>query len=248
MPPPTWTVELRGGTYPGGLTADGARCLGVGVPIIIQGRAGEIATLSGGLQIPTAKLAKGAGKPLTVSLPALGLPLGSYGGVEKLSCGALSSIEVFVNGEPLTLARWPNINPNTGFWEWGSVKTVEEPGPNAQFTLATAKSATCLNPVSPSQLTAWGKEKDLWTHGYWGFDWADSYAKVGAVFPNATMRLAGTNRQHLEQEGGATATATPFVSEGDGAKYPVKPKARFMVVNALSELDAPGEYFVDRST
>ena len=38
------------------------------------------------------------------------------------------------------------------------------------------------------------------------------------------------------------------MAEGDGSKYPVKPKARFMVVNALTELDAPGEYYVDRTT
>jgi len=28
------------------------------------------------------------------------------------------------------------------------------------------------------------------------------------------------------------------------SKYPIKPKARLMVVNALSECDAPGEYCV----
>ena len=34
----------------------------------------------------------------------------------------------------------------------------------------------------------WAQEADLWTHGYWGFDWADSYAQVGEVYPNATIR------------------------------------------------------------
>jgi hypothetical protein len=34
----------------------------------------------------------------------------------------------------------------------------------------------------------------------------------------------------------------------DASKYPIKPKARVMIVNALSELDAGGEYYIDRST
>lgn len=172
-PPGWWTVELREGTY-SGLSAEGARCLGAGVPLTIQGRAGETAMLTGGQRIPSSKLTK-AGKALTVSLPSLGLPLGSYGGVDFLSCGALSSIEVFLNGEPLTLARWPNIDPSSGYWQWGSVKTVENDGGGgnghggggsggggARFTVATAKSASCDHPVTAAQLLAWSKEKDLW--------------------------------------------------------------------------------------
>ncbi len=84
--------------------------------------------------------------------------------------------------------------------------------------------------------------------GYWGFDWADSYAKVGQVYPsNATIKLSGNNDQ-----AGARGLATAGVPEkylslaklraGSDAtvgltassKYPIKPKARVMVVNALS--------------
>ena len=84
--------------------------------------------------------------------------------------------------------------------------------------------------------------------GYWGFDWADSYAKVGQVFPsNATIKLSGNN-----DKSGSRGLATAGVPEkylnlaklraGSEAtigtttfsKYPIKPKARVMVVNALS--------------
>jgi hypothetical protein len=83
----------------------------------------------------------------------------------------LGGPQVFFNGAPLTLARWPNINRTSGYWEWGSVASVQSPGPNAAFTVATAASASCSNPVSATQLAAWGVEDDLWAHGYWGFDW-----------------------------------------------------------------------------
>ena len=78
-----------------------------------------------------------------------------------------SRIEVFLNGKPLLLARWPNINASTGYWEWGSVQAALTQQPDATFTIATAASASCTNPATTQQLTAWAQESDLWTHGYW---------------------------------------------------------------------------------
>ena len=90
---------------------------------------------------------------------------------------------MFLNGKPLLLARWPNINASTGYWEWGSVQAALTQQPDASFTIATAASPSCTNPATTQQLTKWAKESDLWTHGYWGWDWADTYAKVGKVTP-----------------------------------------------------------------
>lgn len=101
--------------------------------------------------------------------------------------------------------------------------------------------------------------------GYWGFDWADSYAKVGSVYPNnATIKLSGDNDQAGPVSGLATAgvpekylSLSKLQASSDehgramaavSSKYPIKPKARVMVVNALSELDSPGEFYVDRSS
>lgn len=112
--------------------------------------------------------------------------------------------------------------------------------PNAAFTIATAPSATCTNPATPKQLAGWAAEPDLWTHGYWGWDWADTFAKVGAVHINGTIQLSGNNlvaagpHQHFSDDRAAKLSA------GASSAYPVKPKARLMVVNALSELDAAG--------
>jgi hypothetical protein len=87
--------------------------------------------------------------------------------------------------------------------------------------------------------------------GYWGFDWADSYVKVGSVYPtNASIKLVGNNDQGIAIAGvpekylslaklqaGSDPDGPATVGLATSSKYPIKPKARVMVVNALSELE-----------
>mgnify|MGYP005840631667 FL=1 len=70
---------------------------------------------------------------------------------------------------------------------------------------------------------AWREESDLWLYGYWFFGWADSYEKVVSVDPA---------RQEI-------TLAPPYHGYGYRAGQP------FYAVNALSELDQPGEWHLD---
>jgi len=38
-----------------------------------------------------------------------------------------NKMELFYNDTPLTLARWPNINATTGYWEWAQIISVQDP-------------------------------------------------------------------------------------------------------------------------
>jgi hypothetical protein len=70
----------------------------------------------------------------------------------------------------------------------------------------------------------WAAEPDLWAFGYWYHDWADSYDKVSALdAAKATLTFAAP-----------------------GSNYGYRKGQRFYVLNALSELDRPGEWYVDR--
>lgn len=75
------------------------------------------------------------------------------------------------------------------------------------------------------RLRNWSKEDDLWAHGYWRWDWADYHLAVGAVDPG---------------RGVVTLSPPQF-------PYGLKEGGRFIVENALCELDQPGEYYIDRS-
>ena len=66
----------------------------------------------------------------------------------------------------------------------------------------------------------WAKERDLWLHGYWWREWADAYDKVASIDANGMIRLA------------------PPASKKFGMR-------QGRAVNALCELDMPGEWYLD---
>lgn len=79
--------------------------------------------------------------------------------------------------------------------------------------------------VPAAQIKHWALERDtLWVGGYWGFDWHYETAPVARLDPGrGAMVLAPLS-----------------------GPYQIQRQPRFFVYNALSELDAPGEYFLDR--
>lgn len=72
---------------------------------------------------------------------------------------------------------------------------------------------------------AWKDREDIWAYGYWTFDWADSFEKIAAI----------DTQKHTVR------TVPPHGTFGYTAGK------RFYFLNILEELDAPGEYYIDRA-
>ncbi|GMW02173.1 MAG: hypothetical protein AMXMBFR84_33090 [Candidatus Hydrogenedentota bacterium] len=127
------------------------------------------------------------------------------------------AMELFVDDVPMTLARWPN----EGFAETGEIL-----GP---LTLKGWDN----KPGSPEgrfrfdndRIARWAGEPDPWLYGYWYWNWADSYEKIEHIDP-ATREIVLSQPWH---------------------KYGYKQGNRFYAVNILSELDVPGEWYLDRT-
>lgn len=120
--------------------------------------------------------------------------------------GGIAPLEVFADGQPLALARWPND-------DWARVADVPAGKDGGKFTYEGER---------PNR---WKFHDDIWVHGYWTWDWADSCEKVAAI----------------DLETKEIATVPPH------GVYGYKQGARYFVLNVLEELDKPGEYYVDRT-
>lgn len=112
------------------------------------------------------------GKVLRCDLKALGLT--DYGQLAVRGFGQPPSpptLELFVDGKPMTLARWPN----TGFVGIGKLL---EPGDRAQgkpsvFEYLDARHAR------------WTQADDAWLFGYFRYLWADGTIHVSKIDPAA---------------------------------------------------------------
>ena len=126
-------------------------------------------------------------------------------------------LEVFFQDQPMTLARYPN----TGYMHIKSALDADgNPKPPSAIVETPNSKFICDDP-RPAK---WVKEKDIWLHGFWTYDWADSRIPLGSV-------------------DGATNT----IKLGAGnAAYGIRTGQWFYAENVLPELDTPGEWYVDR--
>lgn len=74
------------------------------------------------------------------------------------------------------------------------------------------------------RIDKWADEDDPCLHGYWGNDWLDIYNRAVVDKSKKAMYIVG-----------------------DKSPYGYRGNARFRGINLLCELDAPGEYWLDRS-
>ncbi len=214
------TVWIAGGTYYRDRALElGAEDSGAADrPVVYSGRPGETVRLVGGRPVdgfrPVSDEAElrrldpaARDHVLVADLRAQGIS--DYGKLSAQGFGramAPVQMELTFQGRPMTLARWPNE---------GFVPIAETP----------AGKDGGLFAYSGERPARWVGEPDAWLHGYWFYDWADTYESVAAIDP--ARHVIRTRPPH-------------------GA-YGYKKGQRFYALNLLCELDSPGEYYVDRA-
>jgi len=131
------------------------------------------------------------------------------------------------DGARCRLARWPNAAqavPTTA--DWAKVDAV---GPSNQLTLGG---------VTRAQLAQWESDvaagEGAWLHGLWAWNWADSHRPVLGIDTAAGTVTVGNDDVNRDVNPIAKGSAT---QGGNVYAY-----------NLKSELDQPGEYFIERRT
>lgn len=210
-------IEIRGGIHPRDktfeLTAQDAGS--EGAPVIYRASQGEKPQLIGGRPVSGFKpvtdpsilqrlCPEARSHVLQADLKALGIT--NFGEWKSRGFGRAISpagAELFFDGEPMTIARWPNEG-------WVKIAGVPEGGKD-RFRF------------EGNRAERWTEARDVWVHGFWTWDWADSYEKVASI--------------DLEKK--EIITLPPH------GVYGYKAGARYYVLNLIEEIDQPGEYVVN---
>lgn len=218
-------ILIAGGDYAMGspltLTAEDSGT--AGAPVVYQAEPGQAPVFRGGARvtmwkpIADAKLrekldASVRGRVLEADVKALGVTdLGDATDLRRRP-------ELFVNGVPQTLARWPNEGfVKTGevlgtdtFTEWGTIKGCRD----GKFRYVEDRPGR------------WLDEPDVRLYGYWFWDWYEEYQKVSGIDANAK----------------AFTLAKPY------SNYGYRKDQRYYAANLFCEIDLPGEWYLDRRT
>jgi Right handed beta helix region len=220
LPPGGVTVEVRGGTYererPFELTA--ADSGSATAPVVYRAAPGEEVRLIGG------KVVTGF-RPVTDAAVLERLEPAARGKVLQADLRAQGVTEFgSVKGGGLELFfqdRPMTVArwPNEGF-----VRIVDVTGGDPVNVRGTKGDKIGKFTYEGDRPTRWAGEKEVWLHGYWFWDWSDEREKVAAI---------DTTRREI-------SLAPPYHS------YGYRKGQWYYAFNLLSELDQPGEWYLDR--
>ncbi len=144
-------------------------------------------------------------------IEAFGEPTGGFGR------DGLPGLELFINDQPLVLARYPS----EGYMRIAAVHGATEK--EVRGRVGTVEGIITYEDMRPER---WIREKAPMALGFWFWDWAEHRQRIAEIDP-AQQRLL---------------LAEPH------ARYGYRVGQRFYGFNLFSEIDQPGEWYLDRET
>ncbi|MBF0593359.1 MAG: right-handed parallel beta-helix repeat-containing protein [Candidatus Omnitrophica bacterium] len=219
-------VWLRGGEYlRNNVFALGSGDSGTtGCPTIFSGYQNENAVITGGLDLDSSKFTKIVDSSILARL--------SVSARENVYQFSLKDNGIEDYGDLKGVAAG-NLSPMELIVNGKPMALSRYPNRDNLHVTSVAFSGT--NPVlgyTPDpRPSAWADTSDIWVHGRFKFDWRDYHQHVSSFdLPNSRMTLDSSNGN---------------ANEGYAA-YDKNIAGWFYFENILEELDAPGEYYIDR--
>ncbi len=232
------TVWIRGGTYPveDTFTLTQEDSGKKGSPVVYRAYPQETVRFSGGERLKQEWFVPVSDEGildriidqdahrglLKVNLKARGIT--DYGELSRhgyvVNEGKLPQMELFINGEPMQLARWPNDETVT-------MAEVIDAGPRHRDDDFWERGGTFRYEFDRPEL--WQKADDIWLAGSFRRSWEWTYKKIAGIDTQAK-------------------TMTFRAGEYSGLDLGVPTEVLFHAENLLEEIDVPGEYYLDRKT
>lgn len=129
-----------------------------------------------------------------------------------------AGLELFFAESPMTLARWPNK---------GTAKIVKTLGPTPIESHDAKGCKEGIFTYEGDRPRRWLEEPKILVDGCWFWDWADQRLQVASIDPERHQITLTRQPQHA---------------------YGFRDGQWFYAYNLLSELDQPGEWYLDRAT
>lgn len=241
-------VILHGGVYPRmkqsfKLTAEDSGT--AEAPIVYRAAPGERPILRAGQVLtnfvpltdsPAAQRISEAARSHVLQTDLRAAGVSDFGMLRPRGCGPGKGVgldepahlELFYDGIPMSLARWPNDTPKMSerfaLVDLGDQEAVSDGG------RTFAKNSDIFYYSNPRQ-DAWAKEPDPWLFGYWQYAFFSSYCKILHVDPEK-------KRIQVDWNLAPGVKQKPEMVKGSG----------YQGINLLCELDSPGEWYLDRDT
>ena len=137
---------------------------------------------------------------------------------------SISPLELFYNGKVMQVSRWPNKV---------YARTANIPNPDGEYR-GRGKFRKSVIHYDDKRPERWLEEKDVWLHGFWYMVYAQDHVKLKSIdVKNKTITL---------EEDIRWSPSYPNYNTRVGENVP------YFVYNLLSEIDSPGEWYLDRDT
>ncbi len=237
------TVSLEPGGYPlaASLEINAADSGTAEAPVVYRARQGGKARLQGGVSLKASSfqavteatvLARldQAVRDKVLCVRPLGRCPGRISKLQDLLPWSARGAWLYVNHQPMTLARWPNATAADGGWASFSKTVDNRPAQSQGGRSGHAESPSGSFIFDDPRPAGWNLADGVWLLGYWTHDWSDEVIRIASY----------------DQEKKVIALAAPHNYGINGGTWGAA-KRRFFAMNALEELDAPGEWYLDRS-
>ena len=126
-----------------------------------------------------------------------------------------SHSELFLDGVPCNISQYPRRGEFLRITGYGAPRTDEWGSVNGRLDGGFF--------YEDDRPKSWAKSDDLWVHGYWSWDWANTYERVA----------------QLDPERGFVMNAPDY------GQYQFKIGQRFYFLNVREEVREPGDYCID---
>ncbi|NLX95060.1 MAG: hypothetical protein GXY83_02670 [Rhodopirellula sp.] len=225
-------------------------------PVVYRAADGEKPVFRGGIRLSgfqplrdSAVLARlpeeARGKVVALDVKKLGLtdllPLRLGGFASGSGFKTYPMIELFFDGRPMPLARWPN----EGFVRVADVAVADDHQIHGRRGSKTGRLT-----YEGDRPRRWKDDKDAMLYGYWFFDWADSYERIASIDPAQREITLATPYHRYGYRKDAPYYAVNLLSEIDivgewyldraaGILYFYPPSDPARAVVEISTLDQP---------